>query len=184
MSITVKFWSFPMKIGNVSDSSQASAWRSTSTATGGSDFQSLLARAQQASGGSPTITGQVAAGSAAEASAKQAGKAEAAKAAHDAALAEFNDYMKKTPMEHLRDAVLKEMGVTEDDLAAMPPEKRQAMEGEIARRIKEKLLAKQDEGDAPKTTQPPAVEATADGTGNLPNVAGAIQPAAEAKSSV
>lgn len=53
---------------------------------------------------------------------------------------ELEEYLKKTPAQHMRDAILKEMGLTEDDLAAMPPEKRQAIEETIAAKIKEKLL--------------------------------------------
>ena len=53
---------------------------------------------------------------------------------------ELEEYLKKTPAQHMRDAILKEMGLTEDDLAAMPPAKRQAIEDTIAAKIKEKLL--------------------------------------------
>lgn len=53
---------------------------------------------------------------------------------------ELEEYLKKSPAEHMRDAILKEMGLTEDDLAAMPPEQRQAIEDTIAAKIKEKLL--------------------------------------------
>jgi hypothetical protein len=49
------------------------------------------------------------------------------------------DYVRKSPAQHLRDAILKEMGLTEEDLAAMPPEKRAAVEHTIAERIKEVL---------------------------------------------
>ena len=44
----------------------------------------------------------------------------------------------------MRDAILKEMGLTEDDLAAMPPEKRKVIEDTIAAKIKEKLLEHSD----------------------------------------
>ena len=53
---------------------------------------------------------------------------------------ELEEYLKKTPAQHMRDAILKELGLTEADLAAMPPEKRQAIEDTIAAKIKEKLL--------------------------------------------
>lgn len=49
------------------------------------------------------------------------------------------DYVRKSPAQHLRDAILKEMGLTEDDLATMPPEKRAAVEHTITERIKEVL---------------------------------------------
>ncbi len=53
---------------------------------------------------------------------------------------ELAEYLKKSPAEHMRDAVLKELGITEAELAAMPPEKRIAMEETITEKIKEKLL--------------------------------------------
>lgn len=71
-------------------------------------------------------------------------RAEAARAAHAAAANDLRDYLNKTPAEHLRDAVLKEMGLTEEKLQAMPPEQREAMEAAINRRIRERLLGKED----------------------------------------
>ena len=53
---------------------------------------------------------------------------------------ELAEYLRKTPAQHMRDAILKELGLTEEDLDAMPPEKRKAVEETIAARIKEKLL--------------------------------------------
>lgn len=72
-------------------------------------------------------------------------KAAEAKAKRNALRQELDDYLSKSPAEHMRDAVLREMGLTEEDLAAMPPEKREALEAEIADRIKERLLAKKEE---------------------------------------
>ncbi|TLS18253.1 MAG: hypothetical protein FDZ72_09875 [Betaproteobacteria bacterium] len=72
-------------------------------------------------------------------------RAAEAKAKRNALRQELDDYLSKSPAEHMRDAVLREMGLTEEDLAAMPPEKREAMEAEIADRIKERLLAKKEE---------------------------------------
>jgi hypothetical protein len=57
---------------------------------------------------------------------------------------ELEEYLKKSPAEHMRDAILKEMGLTEDDLAAMPPEQRKAIEDTIAAKIKDKLLEHSD----------------------------------------
>ncbi len=111
----------------------------SSASTGKTDtsFQSALAAAQAAQ----------------EASSKgpatfqtQDEKAEAAQAAREALWAEFREYMDKTPAEQMREQVLKELGITEEELAAMPPEKRLAMEDEIADRIKEKLLGQQQNG--------------------------------------
>jgi hypothetical protein len=58
---------------------------------------------------------------------------------------EFQEYMSKTPEQRLRDSILKEMGITEEDLKAMPPEKQQAVAQEIADRMKDKMqLAQAD----------------------------------------
>ena len=54
----------------------------------------------------------------------------------------LTDYMKKSPEQHMRDAILKKMGLTEEDLNAMPPEKRAGIEHEIADKIKELLQGK------------------------------------------
>lgn len=55
------------------------------------------------------------------------------------ALQELEEYLKKSPIERMRDAILKDMGLTEADLAAMPPDKRNAIEAAIEARIKEYL---------------------------------------------
>ncbi|MGZ3274372.1 MAG: hypothetical protein ACXU82_07155 [Caulobacteraceae bacterium] len=55
----------------------------------------------------------------------------------DDAVSEFLDYAKKTPAQRMRDAVLKSMGLTEDDLKAMSPEKRKAVEETIRQKIKD-----------------------------------------------
>jgi len=57
---------------------------------------------------------------------------------------ELAEYQSKSVAQHLRDAILKEMGLTEEDLDAMPPEKRAAVEDAIAEKIKERLLAQGD----------------------------------------
>lgn len=56
-----------------------------------------------------------------------------------AARQSFLDYMHKTPMQRMREAILDELGLTEEQLAAMPPEKRDAIEATIAERIKQRL---------------------------------------------
>lgn len=53
---------------------------------------------------------------------------------------ELAEYLRKTPAQHMRDAILKELGLTEEDLDAMPPEKRKAIEETITARVKERLL--------------------------------------------
>ncbi len=67
----------------------------------------------------------------------------AAKTATD----EFRDYMSKTPEQRLRDSILQEMGLTEDDIKAMPPEKQLAIGKEIAERLQDKVKLAQAEKD-------------------------------------
>ena len=93
-----------------------------SRASNAPDFQAALDDAQQslvASGGSAADI---------SATRKTAGE-------------ELAEYQSKSVAQHLRDAILKEMGLTEDDLDAMPPEQRAAIEDTIAEKIKERLLA-------------------------------------------
>lgn len=47
-------------------------------------------------------------------------------------LDEFKKYMEMTPAEKVRYGVLNQLGITEEQLAAMPPEQREAMEKKIA----------------------------------------------------
>lgn len=72
-------------------------------------------------------------------------KARKAEEADAAAREEFLTYMKKTPMQRMREAILKEMGLTEEDLKAMEPEKRAAAEAAIAEKIKERMLMQAQE---------------------------------------
>jgi len=53
------------------------------------------------------------------------------------ALSDFLDYANKTPAQRMRDSILKSMGLSEDDLKSMSPEKRKAVEETIRQRIKE-----------------------------------------------
>ncbi|MFI8479090.1 hypothetical protein ACIGCM_00760 [Pseudomonas sp. NPDC078700] len=55
-----------------------------------------------------------------------------------AALDEFKKYMDMTPAEKMRDSILKELGLTEEELDAMPPEQQTAVEEKIVQRIKER----------------------------------------------
>lgn len=52
---------------------------------------------------------------------------------------EFLEYAKKSPAERIRAAILEELGITEEELEAMPAEAREAMEKTIAEKIKEKI---------------------------------------------
>ena len=53
------------------------------------------------------------------------------------AVSDFLNYAKETPAQRMRDAILKSMGLSEDDLKAMSPEKRKAVEDAIAQKIKD-----------------------------------------------
>ncbi|MDD0998261.1 hypothetical protein D3C84_699330 [compost metagenome] len=61
---------------------------------------------------------------------------------------EFKDYMSKTPEQRIRDAILEEMGLTQEEVDAMPPEKQQAIGEEIAQRMEDKMkMAKAEEAN-------------------------------------
>ena len=49
---------------------------------------------------------------------------------------EFTDYMAKTPAERIRDQILKEKGLTEEDVKAMPIEQQNAIALEVTERLK------------------------------------------------
>lgn len=51
----------------------------------------------------------------------------------------FLEEAQKHPMERLREQIMKELGMSEADLAALPPEERRAMEDRIRQLIEEKL---------------------------------------------
>ena len=73
-----------------------------------------------------------------------AGKAESSSnRARDA----FHEYMAMSDAEKMRDAILKEMGLTEEEVDAMSPEQQEAIEKQIAERMQERaeLAAKPDD---------------------------------------
>jgi len=55
----------------------------------------------------------------------------------DSAVTDFLDYAKETPAQRMRDAILKSMGLSEDDLKTMSPEKRKAVEETIRQKIRD-----------------------------------------------
>lgn len=59
----------------------------------------------------------------------------------------FKDYMSKSPEQRLRDSILQSVGITEDDIKAMPPEKQLAIGKEIAERLQDKMKLAQAEKD-------------------------------------
>jgi len=52
---------------------------------------------------------------------------------------EFLDYMSKTPEERYAEALLRELGLTPDQLAALPPEERNAILEKIQQKIEAKI---------------------------------------------
>lgn len=51
----------------------------------------------------------------------------------------FLEFMNKTPEELMREAILKELGYTEEELAAMKPKERAAAEEKIRQRVEQKV---------------------------------------------
>lgn len=70
---------------------------------------------------------------------------------------ELQDYLNKSPAEHLREKVLKELGLTEEDLAKMPPQERQAAEAKIAQRIRDYLTDAKEKSPQDETMQGGAI---------------------------
>lgn len=58
---------------------------------------------------------------------------------------EFHAYMEKSDSEKMRDKILKQMGLTEEELEAMPPEKREQVEKMIAQRMTELTALQQEQ---------------------------------------
>lgn len=127
-----------MKVDSRYDASSTARRYQTEAFFASGDFQGVLAQAGSpaASGGSTPDDKKML--TAEEKSAK-------AKAENETARQYLVDYLNRSPMEHMREAILKELGLTEDELNALPPEKRMAMEDEIGRRMREKILGKKDE---------------------------------------
>lgn len=66
---------------------------------------------------------------------------------------ELEEYLRKSPEQHMREAILKEMGLSEESLAALPPEQRAAIEKTITDKIKERL--QNQSGNTRTQAQPP-----------------------------
>lgn len=67
-------------------------------------------------------------------------------------LNQLRDYIDKGPIVAMREKILESMGLTEDKLKQLPPEKQQNIEAEIAEKIKELLLKQQGEKSTQQTT--------------------------------
>ncbi len=65
----------------------------------------------------------------------------------------LKEYMQKSPAERMREQVLKSLGLTEEELDAMPPEKREQVEKGIGERMRE-MIAMQN-GQAPGRQEDP-----------------------------
>jgi hypothetical protein len=65
------------------------------------------------------------------------------------AAAWFTNYMNETPAQHMRDNILKSLGLTQDDLDKMSPEKRKAVEDEITKKLKDQALQQTDNKKKP-----------------------------------
>lgn len=72
---------------------------------------------------------------------------------------ELSDWLKKDPIAHMRDALLKELGLSEEGLSQLPPDQRAAIEDYIAEKIKEKLLAATEIQKNHAQTAPPPLSA-------------------------
>ncbi|MDH0300343.1 MULTISPECIES: hypothetical protein [unclassified Pseudomonas] len=59
-----------------------------------------------------------------------------------AALQEFRDYMAKSPAEKIKEKLLQELGLTEDEYNALPPEKKMRVDELIAQRMQEDVRMK------------------------------------------
>jgi len=129
-----------MKVDTSLNTSSSSGLANTSHSNTSDSFQSSLekALADLANNAQTQATGPAKVLS-------HADKVKAAQAADEAAIAEFREYMSKTPEQRMREAILKEMGLTEEDLKAMPPEQREAVEASITEKIKERMAAQQQE---------------------------------------
>ncbi|WP_047288646.1 hypothetical protein [Pseudomonas protegens] len=83
-----------------------------------------------------------------------ASAAQATSATETGALSEFKDYMSKTPEQRLRDSILKDMGLTEEDLKNLPPERQLAINQEIAQRLQDKMQLAKEEKEAKNSAKP------------------------------
>lgn len=73
-----------------------------------------------------------------------------ADAAEDPVKAEFLKHVKKTPAEQMRASILESMGLKEEDLKAMDPKKREALEAKIKELIKQRVEEKVEQAQGAK----------------------------------
>lgn len=65
-----------------------------------------------------------------------------ANATQKSALEEFREYMALSPEEKIREKMLRELGLSQDDYEALPPEKKDLIDKQIAQRMKEEMEVK------------------------------------------
>ncbi|MFF7106875.1 hypothetical protein [Pseudomonas sichuanensis] len=58
------------------------------------------------------------------------------------ALQEFRDYMDKSPAEKIKEKYLQELGLTEEEYDALPPEKKALIDEQIAQRMQDDIESK------------------------------------------
>lgn len=135
-----------MKIDNSFDIAQSLGKATPSQKTSnGFSFQAALDKASSNSAASSVSDGSAS---------KQ--KDAAAEAAMSPQLKELMAYLTKSPMQLMRESILKGMGLTEESLKSLPPEKQAAIEATIAAKIKE-MVQGPTNGSAPNavaTTSP------------------------------
>ncbi len=78
-----------------------------------------------------------------------AGLSDGSAAAGESTQQKFLDYARETPMQRMRDQVLHDMGMTEDDVRNMSPADREKVEAKIREKIQE-LMKKKLDGMAAK----------------------------------
>ena len=102
-------------------------------------FADLLRTQQQAQPATEPVRAVAAAPAAAAmpASATSASAAEPEASTEKSAAQEFRDYMAMSDAEKMRAAVLKEMGLTEEEFEQLPPEEQLAIEQKIVERLKQ-----------------------------------------------
>lgn len=99
-------------------------------------FADLLHAQQQAQPAAEPVRAAPAA-AAMPASATSASAAEPEASSEKSAAQEFRDYMAMSDAEKMRAAVLKEMGLTEEEFEQLPPEEQLAIEQKIVERLKQ-----------------------------------------------
>lgn len=102
-------------------------------------FADLLRAQQQALPATEPVRAVAASPAAAAmpASATSASAAEPEASTEKSAAQEFRDYMAMSDAEKMRAAVLKEMGLTEEEFEQLPPEEQLAIEQKIVERLKQ-----------------------------------------------